>query len=68
MMNPCYGCLERAQGCHGTCARYAHFRKPLDAAAAQRLRDGDIEHYTLTTARQRRRWLNSPELKRKKGK
>lgn len=28
--NPCYGCQDRAIGCHSKCERYAAFREKLD--------------------------------------
>lgn len=28
---PCYGCPDRAVGCHGRCGRYAKFREGLNS-------------------------------------
>lgn len=28
--NACYNCTERSLGCHGTCVRYAEFRRDRD--------------------------------------
>lgn len=36
MRCPCIDCTERQAPCHDYCARFAEYRKPLDAASAQR--------------------------------
>lgn len=41
-MTPCWGCGDREPGCHGKCAAYYAYRCDLTAAAAQRLRDGEL--------------------------
>lgn len=41
-MTPCWGCGDREHGCHGKCAAYYAYRCDLTAAAAQRLRDGEL--------------------------
>lgn len=41
-MTPCWGCGDREPGCHGKCAAYHAYRSDLEAAAAQRLRDGEL--------------------------
>ena len=35
---PCYGCTERFPACHGSCERYAEWRRPLEIAAAERVK------------------------------
>lgn len=37
MRCPCIDCTERKAPCHDYCARFAAYRKPLDAASAQRV-------------------------------
>ena len=37
MKCPCIDCAERQAICHDTCSRFAAYRKPLDAAIAQRV-------------------------------
>lgn len=34
--NPCYMCENRHIGCHGSCSRYAEFRKICEERSAQR--------------------------------
>lgn len=36
MRCPCIDCTERKAPCHDHCERFAEYRKPLDAASAQR--------------------------------
>lgn len=36
MRCPCIDCTERKAPCHDRCERFAEYRKPLDAASAQR--------------------------------
>ena len=36
MKCPCIDCAERQAICHDTCSRFAEYRRPLDAAIAQR--------------------------------
>ena len=36
MRCPCVVCTERKAPCHDHCERFAEYRKPLDAAIAQR--------------------------------
>ena len=37
MKCPCIDCADRQATCHDTCERFAAYRKPLDAAIAQRV-------------------------------
>lgn len=37
MKCPCIDCADRQAICHDTCVRFAAYRKPLDAAIAQRV-------------------------------
>ena len=49
-MTPCWGCSDREHGCHGKCAAYHAYRSDLEAAAAQRLRDGELYQDTPAMA------------------
>ena len=33
---PCKGCEDRTVGCHGSCEKYAEYRKPFDTAITER--------------------------------
>lgn len=37
MKCPCIDCADRQAICHDTCSRFAEYRRPLDAAIAQRV-------------------------------
>ena len=37
MKCPCIDCADRQSICHDTCVRFAEYRRPLDAAIAQRV-------------------------------
>lgn len=37
MRCPCIDCTERQAPCHDHCERFAEYRRPLDAASAQRV-------------------------------
>lgn len=37
MKCPCIDCADRQATCHDTCVRFAEYRRPLDAAIAQRV-------------------------------
>ncbi len=37
MKCPCMDCADRQAICHDTCSRFAEYRRPLDAASAQRV-------------------------------
>jgi hypothetical protein len=37
--SPCYGCADRADGCHGKCVRYSSYRRQLEEI--HRAREGD---------------------------
>ncbi|WP_312281257.1 hypothetical protein [Oscillibacter sp.] len=44
---PCYGCTERAVGCHGSCAEYQEAdRKRIEARKAAHRESRALEDYT----------------------
>ena len=42
MKCPCIDCADRQAICHDTCERFAEYRKPLDAASAQRVQAAQV--------------------------
>ena len=42
MKCPCIDCADRQAICHDTCSRFAEYRRPLDAAIAQRAKAAQV--------------------------
>ena len=58
--SPCHNCKDHAPGCHGSCAAYKEWRKPLEdrkaALAKDRIVDDVIQKGRLRHYREHRRY------------
>lgn len=61
MKSPCYGCQDRALGCHGKCEQYAEYRVKKDKETARRRAESDANEMVI------RACIRSRRVKRKLG-
>lgn len=62
MKCPCIDCADRQVTCHDTCSRFAAYRKPLDAAIAQRVQ---VQQAQLALQDMKRRHLTMRRMARR---
>lgn len=45
--SPCLDCKNRSLYCHDTCKRYLKYRKLIDEARVERVKEMDVMGYTI---------------------
>lgn len=49
MKSPCYQCFARYPACHGSCEKYAEFRRQQEEINRKRRFENDIKDYEMHT-------------------